>query len=128
MKLQFLCCCLKKGTFNYDEHLLFLCDVATCLTCVPHRCSVLEPGRTLTLAEKGGTGAEEVVAAAGFRLVATMNPGGDYGKRELSPALANRFTTIWVPPIEDEAELAQILNARLSGAPLSTAALFSPLH
>ncbi|EIE25917.1 hypothetical protein COCSUDRAFT_12734, partial [Coccomyxa subellipsoidea C-169] len=75
---------------------------------------VLEPGRTLTLAEKGGAGAEEVVAAAGFRLVATMNPGGDYGKRELSPALANRFTTVWVPPIEDEAELAQILNARVA--------------
>ena len=79
---------------------------------------MLEPGRTLTLAEKGGAGAEEVVAAAGFRLVATMNPGGDYGKRELSPALANRFTTVWVPPIEDEAELAQILNARVAGAAL----------
>ncbi len=78
-------------------------------------CSVLEPGRTLTLAEKGGAGAEEVVAAPGFRLVATMNPGGDYGKRELSPALANRFTTVWVPPIEDEAELSDILNARLTG-------------
>ncbi len=25
-----------------------------------------------------------------------MNPSGDYGKRELSPALRNRFTEIWV--------------------------------
>jgi midasin len=25
-----------------------------------------------------------------------MNPGGDYGKKELSPALRNRFTEIWV--------------------------------
>lgn len=25
-----------------------------------------------------------------------MNPGGDFGKRELSPALRNRFTEIWV--------------------------------
>ncbi|GIL72552.1 hypothetical protein Vretifemale_2898, partial [Volvox reticuliferus] len=59
--------------------------------------SVLEPGRTLTLAERGGEGAEVVVAAPGFRLLATMNPGGDFGKKELSPALSNRFTTIWVP-------------------------------
>ena len=82
---------------------------------------MLEPGRTLTLAEKGGAGAEEVTAAPGFRLVATMNPGGDYGKRELSPALANRFTAVWVPPIEDPAELAALLNARLAGkAPPST--------
>ena len=40
--------------------------------------SVLEPGRTLTLAEKGGggaAGAEVVVAHPAFRVVATMNPG-----------------------------------------------------
>ena len=79
---------------------------------------MLEPGRTLTLAEKGGAGAEEVTAAPGFRLVATMNPGGDYGKRELSPALSNRFTTVWIPPVEDLSELAALLNARLAGWPL----------
>jgi midasin len=28
-----------------------------------------------------------------------MNPGGDFGKKELSPALRNRFTEIWVEPI-----------------------------
>jgi midasin len=28
-----------------------------------------------------------------------MNPGGDFGKRELSPALRNRFTEIWVEAI-----------------------------
>jgi hypothetical protein len=55
---------------------------------------VLEPGRTLTLAERGGEGAEVVVGAEGFRLLATMNPGGDYGKKELSPALSNRFTQV----------------------------------
>ena len=53
---------------------------------------MLEPGRTLTLAERGGEGAEVVVAEPGFRVVATMNPGGDFGKKELSPALTNRFT------------------------------------
>lgn len=82
--------------------------------------SVLEPGRTLTLSEKGGgsgAAAEAVVVAApGFRLAATMNPGGDFGKKELSPALANRFTSIWVPPIEDASELHAILKARLCGA------------
>ena len=79
------------------------------------RCSVLEAGRSLTLAEKGGAGAEEVVAAPGFRLVATMNPGGDYGKRELSPALANRFTSVWVPPNDSLAELEAILRSHLEG-------------
>lgn len=99
--------------------------------------SVLEPGRTLTLAEKGsggvggggGTatggdngdastrhsifGAEVVVAAPSFRVLATMNPGGDYGKRELSPALANRFTTVWAPPPEDQEELRAMVAARI---------------
>ena len=49
--------------------------------------SVLEPERTLLLTEKGGTrnsAAEQVVAHENFRLVATMNPGGDYGKKEVS--------------------------------------------
>ena len=78
-------------------------------------CSVLEPGRTLTLAEKGGAGAEVITAASGFRLVGTMNPGGDYGKKELSPALSNRFTQIWVPAIEVQAELAAIIQSRITG-------------
>lgn len=58
--------------------------------------SVLEPERTLLLAEKGGPAAEQVLAAEGFRVVATMNPGGDHGKRELSPALSNRLTQVLV--------------------------------
>lgn len=37
--------------------------------------SVLEPGRSLMLAERGGAGAELIVAHPAFRLVATMNPG-----------------------------------------------------
>ncbi|KAA6426065.1 MAG: midasin protein (ISS), partial [Trebouxia sp. A1-2] len=75
---------------------------------------VLEQGRTLTLAEKGGAGAEVITAAPDFRLVGTMNPGGDYGKKELSPALSNRFTQIWVPAIEDQAELAAIIKSRIT--------------
>lgn len=75
--------------------------------------SALESGRTITLSEKGG---EVVVAAPGFRIVATMNPGGDYGKRELSPALSNRFTQAWVPSVQDSTELLAILESRMTGA------------
>ncbi|KAG8892415.1 hypothetical protein FRC01_014182, partial [Tulasnella sp. 417] len=75
--------------------------------------SVLEPGRTLTLAEKGGWDIDrlEVVASPDFKLVATMNPGGDYGKKELSPALRNRFTEIWVPLVESRSDKMKIIEA-----------------
>lgn len=41
-----------------------------------------------------------------------MNPGGDFGKKELSPALRNRFTEIWVPPVDDPNELKSIAFRR----------------
>lgn len=74
--------------------------------------SVLEPSRSVVLAEKGGNDISHltVVAAPEFELVATMNPGGDYGKKELSPALRNRFTEIWVPHVEEREDLAQIIH------------------
>ncbi|KAL9004418.1 MAG: hypothetical protein Q9188_002756 [Gyalolechia gomerana] len=74
--------------------------------------SVLEPGRRLFLAEKGVNDAL-VVAAEGFQFLATMNPGGDYGKKELSPALRNRFTEIWVPHASSQQEIEEILEAKL---------------
>lgn len=82
--------------------------------------SVLEPARRLFLAEKGVNDAL-VVAAEGFQFLATMNPGGDYGKRELSPALRNRFTEIWVPHASAQHELEEIVAAKLgqSKAPLT---------
>lgn len=58
--------------------------------------SVFEQERTLVLSEKSSTEAIKVVAAEGFAIVATMNPSGDFGKKELSPALRNRMTEIWV--------------------------------
>lgn len=75
--------------------------------------SVLEPSRTVVLAEKGGEDNERAAIKAEelFKLVATMNPGGDYGKKELSPALRNRFTEIWVPPVEDREDLELIINS-----------------
>src|SRR5436305_9389210 len=75
--------------------------------------SVLEPERTLFLAEKG-TENSLVRASEGFQFLATMNPGGDYGKKELSPALRNRFTEIWVPAVDDRDDLIQIVKASLS--------------
>ncbi|XP_058750373.1 midasin-like isoform X2 [Vicia villosa] len=76
--------------------------------------SVLEPERTLSLAEKGGPDLEKVVAHSNFFVLATMNPGGDYGKKELSPALRNRFTEIWVPPVIDLDDLKGIALERIS--------------
>jgi midasin len=76
--------------------------------------SVLEVGGTITLSEKGSDEVEEIVPKEGFFLLATMNPGGDFGKRELSPALRNRFTEIWVPPIESLDEICLIIKERLS--------------
>lgn len=39
-----------------------------------------------------------------------MNPSGDFGKRELSPALRNRFTEIWVEPITGKMYLEKPLS------------------
>ena len=52
--------------------------------------SVLEPERTLIVAEKGSHNhggfqqdLDLIVAIDGFQFLATMNPGGDYGKKEV---------------------------------------------
>ncbi|KAM4713456.1 midasin isoform 2-T2 [Anableps anableps] len=78
--------------------------------------SVLETEKSLVLAEKGSGDDDDVElirAAAGFRLVATMNPGGDFGKKELSPALRNRFTEIWCPQSNTRSDLVQIIQHNL---------------
>lgn len=75
--------------------------------------SVLEPARGILLAEKGPE-ESQVIAADGFQFLATMNPGGDYGKKELSPALRNRFTEIWVPSMSDYDDVLQIVRAKLA--------------
>ncbi|KAF0299690.1 Midasin [Amphibalanus amphitrite] len=76
--------------------------------------SVLEPERTLLLAERsGGDGADLVTAETPFRFVATMNPGGDYGKKELSPALRNRFTEIWCAQSRCREDLVDIIKHNL---------------
>ncbi|KJZ74088.1 hypothetical protein HIM_06537 [Hirsutella minnesotensis 3608] len=74
--------------------------------------SVLEPQRTLLLAEKGIDNSF-VAASDGFQFFATMNPGGDFGKKELSPALRNRFTEIWVPPLSESHDIYEIVRTKL---------------
>ncbi|AMD18950.1 HBR049Cp [Eremothecium sinecaudum] len=74
--------------------------------------SVLEPERSLLLAEKG-TVDSFIRAKDGFQFFATMNPGGDYGKKELSPALRNRLTEIWVPSMDNLSDVKMIVTSKL---------------
>lgn len=74
--------------------------------------SLLDPQRSILLAEKG-TEDSLVLAQPGFQFFATMNPGGDFGKKELSPALRNRFTEIWVPHLSDSEDVIQIIQAKI---------------
>ncbi|EMR10018.1 hypothetical protein PNEG_01773 [Pneumocystis murina B123] len=74
--------------------------------------SVLEISRTITLTEKS-VDENLIKAKDGFKFMATMNPGSDYGKRELSPALRNRFTEIWVPSGYDEEDVLKIVSSKL---------------
>lgn len=76
--------------------------------------SVLEDGRSLFIPETG----KEITAADRFRVVATMNPSGDFGKRELSPALRSRFTEIYFSLETDEYHL--IFDALIEKLNLST--------
>ena len=79
--------------------------------------SVLEPEKELVLAEKGYNNDDQhidiIKAHEKFRLIATMNPGGDFGKKELSPALRNRFTEIWCTPSESIEDLYSIITHNL---------------
>ena len=114
-----LVCSMKEGS------LLLLDEISLAEDAVLERLnSVLEPSRTLTLAEKGGEGpacvhemesmgqlfSSEVKAQDNFRIFATMNPGGDFGKRELSPALRSRFTEIWVPSVSHRSDIDLVLE------------------
>ncbi|XP_071469317.1 midasin isoform X1 [Marmota flaviventris] len=80
--------------------------------------SVLEVEKSLVLAEKGSpedkdNEVELLTAGKNFRVLATMNPGGDFGKKELSPALRNRFTEIWCPQSTRREDLVQIISHNL---------------
>jgi midasin len=60
--------------------------------------SLLETERSILVSENSANEHSDVICAhVNFRIFATMNPGGDYGKKELSGALRNRFLEIWCP-------------------------------
>lgn len=104
--------CMTEGSFFLaDEISLAEDSVLERLNCV------LEPERTILLAEKGGemdlSGEIVTKAADGFQFLATMNPSGDFGKKELSPALRNRFTEIWCRSADNEHDLVLIAEHSL---------------
>ncbi|GMH86349.1 hypothetical protein TL16_g10510 [Triparma laevis f. inornata] len=113
-----------------EGHLILLDEMSLAEDAVLERLnSVLEPSRTLTLAEKGGAageeGIDEITGHPDFRIFATMNPGGDFGKRELSPALRSRFTEIWVPQIKARVDFELVLDLVLGPELAST--LLTPM-
>ena len=64
--------------------------------------SVLETDRLLVLAEKGESDIDNqklyvIKAAEKFRLVATMNPGGDFGKKEVAFHKMFAFSKVSLP-------------------------------
>ncbi|KAK6730863.1 hypothetical protein RB195_007370 [Necator americanus] len=74
---------------------------------------LFEEDRKLLLSE-AGVEAHSISAKDGFQIIATMNPGGDYGKKELSKALRNRFTEIWSSCDYEENELLAIFDLRVT--------------
>ncbi|KAG0373871.1 AAA ATPase midasin [Mortierella sp. AD032] len=97
-----------------EGHLFLLDEISLADDSVLERLnSVLEPQRLLVLAEKGGKTVEVMNGVPNFQFLATMNPGGDYGKKELSPALRNRFTEIWVPAVTDREDLVKIIEEQI---------------
>ena len=58
-------------------------------------------------------GVRRIVGNSGFQIVATMNPGGDFGKRELSPALRNRLVEIWCPSIASRQDIIALIESHL---------------
>ena len=97
-----------------EGHLFLLDEISLADDSVLERLnSVLEPQRLLVLAEKGGKTVEVMNGVPNFQFLATMNPGGDYGKKELSPALRNRFTEIWVPAVTDREDLIKIIDEQI---------------
>lgn len=60
------------------------------------------------------TSPSSITAHAQFHFIGTMNPGGDFGKKELSPALRNRFTEIWCEACTDRNDLIAIIEHNLT--------------
>ncbi|XP_052755953.1 midasin isoform X2 [Galleria mellonella] len=79
--------------------------------------SLLEPERQLVLSEKAMEANSDIVVITAhkkFHIIGTMNPGGDFGKKELSPALRNRFTEIWCDNVSSRVDLLVVLEKSVS--------------
>ncbi|VVC30846.1 ATPase, dynein-related, AAA domain,von Willebrand factor, type A,AAA+ ATPase domain,P-loop [Cinara cedri] len=77
--------------------------------------SLLEPERKLLVTEKNDIDINsEILAHTDFCFFGTMNPGGDYGKKELSPALRNRLTEIWCESCLENEDLVKIISHSFS--------------
>ncbi|EDW01516.1 GH20407 [Drosophila grimshawi] len=127
---------LEGSYFMADEISLAEDSVLERLNCI------LEPERSVLLAEKGGVVEEDVTvsesnlnkdfivqAKSGFQFLATMNPGGDFGKKELSPALRNRFTEVWCLPSDNKSDLIEIAhNCMQRGSASATSVTSSSSH
>ena len=66
--------------------------------------SVLEPGRSITLPEKGGAEVEELTAHPNFLILATMNPGGDFEVKNYRQPY-NPFTEVWIGSVGKASEM-----------------------
>ncbi|KAL0222135.1 hypothetical protein RCL1_001989 [Eukaryota sp. TZLM3-RCL] len=121
--------CLDSGkSFKYQDgplitaliegHHLLLDEISLADDAVLERLnSVFEADRSITVSMSEGNenDCENLIKAhENFRIIATMNPGGDYGKKELSPALRNRFTEIWIPDISNTEDMEMVLTGKLS--------------
>ncbi|XP_064402600.1 midasin-like isoform X2 [Halichondria panicea] len=91
--------------------------------------SILEPERKLLVSERTRYEGEvyEISASRGFAVLATMNPGGDYGKKELSPALRNRMVEIWCPVADSRKSYQLIVKHNLLSHFLNDAVPWSDL-
>jgi midasin len=74
-----------------------------------------EPERRLFVAERADQSKDDlsITAHPEFRIFGTMNPGRDYGKKELSPALRNRFTEIWAEQTHNTDDIIDIIEKNL---------------
>ena len=112
------------GWVLLDEINLAAPDTLECLS------ELLDDGHqvpSIQLTESGNT--ERVKASPHFRIFGAMNPSGDFGKRELPPAIRSRFTEIFVEsPDNDKESLEHIVATYLfQSSPRYVNRFLSPL-
>lgn len=78
--------------------------------------SLLDGDRSLVLTEKGN---ERIEAHPNFRVFATMNPAtSEYGgRKDLSLAMRNRFSEMWVPGVTESSEQKEIVEVFMKKVP-----------